>query len=307
MKKVLIINISGLGDIVASLSIANALVARGDSVDFLIRKAFASLFQDLLYQEYNEYKLPTEEYDIIIDVTSNNKSREITKRISAGIKIGRYKNLLQKIKNQFIYKRQVKKYSVDNNIISNHFPILKALQLDISEDVSLLFNEKIKLQSVEEVCIHIGAENKLRKIPLALIVELCFYFKKQGIGVRLIGIESDIASIVMKETNNYPIYETGTLAEVSKWLINSRLVIAPDSGIFHLASALQVPSIGLYGPNTSKRASGNYPNSKIIELEFDCRPCNQNKSCPYNIRCLNEITLKMLLTHINALEGRGWK
>lgn len=75
------------------------------------------------------------------------------------------------------------------------------------------------------------------------------------------------------------------------------LFIGNDSGPLHLAAALKVPVISLFGP-TNEKVYGPYTafkqQSRIIQSEVSCRPCYQNFNfppCKYERQCLEKISV----------------
>jgi ADP-heptose:LPS heptosyltransferase len=293
-KKVLIISISGVGDVVSSLIVATPLLKEYKNVDFLILDKFKGLFKNTQFGEYLRNSMPKKHYDLVIDMTSNKKSRVITRQINASKKIGRSANLISKIKMFTTYNKLVKKYPGTNHIIYDFKPVLDHLKLEMdnSNYFEIIGLEK---ESTNEILIHIGADKKIRCIPIKLIIELCLHFKKLNIPVRLIGTEVEIANDVMQGTDNYPYYEQGDLSLVKQWIINSKMVIAPDSGIFHLSSALNAPTIGVFGPNTPQCSGSINNNVTYVELDYSCRPCDQTATCPYNNKCMNNIDIGLVL------------
>ncbi len=89
-----------------------------------------------------------------------------------------------------------------------------------------------------------------------------------------------------------------SLAESASLLQFSRLVIANDTGLLHMAQSQKRPVIGIYGPTT--RELGYFPiekESTVIEIPVSCRPCTHNglETCPKkHFRCMNEITPEMV-------------
>lgn len=62
------------------------------------------------------------------------------------------------------------------------------------------------------------------------------------------------------------------------------LIISPDSSFIHLAAALSVPAIGIFGPTSGQVITRHYLKSKIIipdKKDFPCSPCyrNENQLC----------------------------
>jgi ADP-heptose:LPS heptosyltransferase len=71
--------------------------------------------------------------------------------------------------------------------------------------------------------------------------------------------------------------------ETAAWLERCRAFVGNDSGLMHLAEALGVPVVGLFGPTV--REFGYYPalqDSRTVERELPCRPCSRNgaRPCP---------------------------
>jgi len=70
------------------------------------------------------------------------------------------------------------------------------------------------------------------------------------------------------------------LAGVAKVLAGASACVAVDTGLGHLAAALDVPTISLFGP-TNPGLTGAYGKSQIhLASDFPCAPCLQKK-CTY--------------------------
>lgn len=76
-------------------------------------------------------------------------------------------------------------------------------------------------------------------------------------------------------------------------LKQARTVVAGDTGLLHLATAVGTPVVGLYGPGVE--AFGFFPyraRSKVLQRDLPCRPCSTHggPTCPEgHHRCLREI------------------
>jgi heptosyltransferase-1 len=70
------------------------------------------------------------------------------------------------------------------------------------------------------------------------------------------------------------------LAGVAKVLAGAQACVAVDTGLGHLAAALDVPTLSLFGP-TNPGLTGAYGKSQVhIASDFPCAPCLQKK-CTY--------------------------
>lgn len=100
------------------------------------------------------------------------------------------------------------------------------------------------------------------------------------------------------------IMETAAVMERSKGFVGN------DSGLMHLAEAVGIPVLGLFGPTVE--AFGYFPSgpgSKVIERDIGCRPCSRNGSrrCPKGTQeCLVEIPVAPVERAVaDLLEKRG--
>jgi heptosyltransferase II len=82
-----------------------------------------------------------------------------------------------------------------------------------------------------------------------------------------------------------------TLGQLMGLLKSCTLLITNDSGPMHLAAALDVPQLALFG-STSEIATG--PLSRravVIKHQVDCNPCFLRK-CPTDFRCMKGISVQ---------------
>ncbi len=87
----------------------------------------------------------------------------------------------------------------------------------------------------------------------------------------------------------------------SAYLINkSELLIAPDTGILHLADFIKAQSIGIFGP-TKALQHGPFLNTNNIKncLQIECPHYYQKQHI--DINCMKKLTPTMLLTHVNNI------
>ncbi len=69
------------------------------------------------------------------------------------------------------------------------------------------------------------------------------------------------------------------LVDVAGALARCSVTVTNDSGLLHLAEATGTPVVALFGPTV--RAFGYYPllpQSRVLELTLDCRPCSRTGS-----------------------------
>ena len=70
----------------------------------------------------------------------------------------------------------------------------------------------------------------------------------------------------------------------------SNVLLSNDSGPMHIASAVNVPVVALFG-STSAVMTGPYPKGEVIHKHVNCSPCFK-RVCPKDMRCMKEISIQ---------------
>ncbi|MGE5646825.1 MAG: lipopolysaccharide heptosyltransferase II [Acidobacteriota bacterium] len=68
-----------------------------------------------------------------------------------------------------------------------------------------------------------------------------------------------------------------------------RVFLTNDSGAMHVASALAVPTVAVFGPTEYFATSPAGPRSIIVREPVDCSPC-MLRDCPIDHRCMTAVT-----------------
>lgn len=85
-----------------------------------------------------------------------------------------------------------------------------------------------------------------------------------------------------------------TLGQLMALIRQCSLFITNDSGPMHLAAALGVPQIAIFG-STSEIATGPcHPGAKVIKHPVPCGPCFL-RECPTDFRCMTGVTVDEVL------------
>lgn len=85
--------------------------------------------------------------------------------------------------------------------------------------------------------------------------------------------------------------------------------LSTDSGLGHVAAALGVETIALFGPAQWSRTAPYGPNGHVLTLQLSCSPClkypfdasHSRINCPYSMRCLRELSPEHVLNELLAL------
>ncbi len=95
-----------------------------------------------------------------------------------------------------------------------------------------------------------------------------------------------------------------TLRELAALLARARLFVGCDTGPMHMAAALNVPTVALFGAADHRRNGPYGPHGRAVTAGVECSPCWLAEGCPHDLRCMTEITVEQVLDAARQLTGR---
>jgi heptosyltransferase-2 len=91
------------------------------------------------------------------------------------------------------------------------------------------------------------------------------------------------------------------LDEAIALIARADAVVANDSGLLHIASALNRPVVALYGPTDPDHAPPFSDVAKSISLRLACAPCRQ-RECPLGHHdCMNRMEADMVWRELRLM------
>lgn len=90
-----------------------------------------------------------------------------------------------------------------------------------------------------------------------------------------------------------------TIREVIALILQCSVFLTNDSGPMHIASALGVPLVALFG-STSDVKTGPYSGGTVIHKHVECSPCYK-RVCPIDFRCMKGISVDEVYASIRKL------
>lgn len=130
-------------------------------------------------------------------------------------------------------------------------------------------------------------------------------FEQQLIPV-FVGSNADKTAMneIISNSDILPIDLTGktTLKQLAYIIKNAQAVVAGDTGPMHLAAALNVPVIALFGPTDPKR-NGPYGTShSVLTVSHSCQGC-WRRQCPDGKDCLADIDVDTVFQAVLNLDS----
>jgi len=76
-----------------------------------------------------------------------------------------------------------------------------------------------------------------------------------------------------------------------------------DSGLMHVASALDRPMIAIFGSTDPNATGPRSEKARVVKHDIACAPCLKTK-CPIDFRCMVEIEPEEIWAEMEILKGR---
>jgi ADP-heptose:LPS heptosyltransferase len=93
-----------------------------------------------------------------------------------------------------------------------------------------------------------------------------------------------------------------TVTQLGALMRRAPLVIMQDSGVVHLASAMDAPVLALFGPSDPRKYGPTSARHRVIQRQLFCVPC-EVAQCRFNHECMRFITVEEVFEAATALLG----
>ena len=160
------------------------------------------------------------------------------------------------------------------------------------------------------VVLQLGAQNDLRRWPLAAFAHLAGGLLAQGVAVALTGSASErvLGRRLRRELGPAgdqvcDLMGATDLEGLAGVLAGADLVVACDTGTLHLATAVGIPVLGLYMGPAQAHETGPYgPGHLVLQARDACGPCQEhNPPCQGKAPCRGLIPAPAVLAACLAL------
>jgi len=146
-----------------------------------------------------------------------------------------------------------------------------------------------------------GAEyGPAKQWPAQHFAKLAKELIEQGRQIWILGSgkDNDIALEIASTTASEHVHNLcgkTQLADVVDLLSVCNAAVSNDSGLMHVAAALNKPLVALYGSSDPKHTPPLSPNANVLHLNLECSPCFK-RQCPLgHTRCLQDITPDLVI------------
>ena len=279
------------------------------------RRAF---FHKSTWQEISHCvsRLRDNRYDIVLDINGLLRSALFARIARAYLRVGFSKN-------SDICKEKHSVYLMDKTLSVPHIHVvdqtIKLLEMTLPTDIPEPLNPYLPSNHVAEkmaneimkkkglipkrfAVIAAGGGWETKLLDEKIMIELCDHIARYGLipvlswsgydeEERVIRI-SRLSENKVKHLGNLPV---DVFLEVLRM---SRVVIGPDTGTIHAASAVKTPTVSYYGPSSAMYSGPRRITDRVVQLSPHCGPCFK-RQCKEN-HC-NHLDVKTIINEIDNL------
>lgn len=308
--KIAIVKLSALGDIVHSMIVLQ-FIKRYDQeikVDWVVEESYKELLEyhpDInkvhvvnikkaknkksFYLLINELRKVRQfgVYDLVIDLQGLLKSALISRLIPSSITIGFDKYSSRESASSAFYNKTFQ-YSYKENIIERNFGLIK-FALGLPSKKEEIINKLPFLYTSEEylapnlssfkknILLIPSASIKSKRYSPIKLAELTTMLDANYLIIWGDHEEKTIAEEVKALSPQVNICDKLTLQALISLILKVDLVVGPDTGPTHMAWALNIPSITLFGTTPGYRNAYSTKINKIIESHSEVNPLKIDK------------------------------
>ncbi len=127
--------------------------------------------------------------------------------------------------------------------------------------------------SVRRIAIQFAASARCRTYPQAHTQRVIQHFLQKGWEVFMMGHEGSLQAVENEPKNFIKMTDGYTFRQRAAVLATCDIVLAPDSSLTHIAGALDVPCVALYGPFPWLVRTRYNPLTRGINGKGKCAPC----------------------------------
>jgi ADP-heptose:LPS heptosyltransferase len=160
------------------------------------------------------------------------------------------------------------------DVLANHLE-MRGIPLPVNARQPILVSSEHASHNTV-VLLQVGAGNSLKTLPFSHWNALAHDLLRDGIRVGVLSSPSDDrGERLARSAPGLEVIRTPTIDALVTALGKARLVVSPDTGVLHIAAALGIPFLGLFGP-TDPRFLGPYlaqPDSLLQASAAHARAC----------------------------------
>jgi heptosyltransferase-2 len=310
VNKILVIRLSSLGDILLTTPLNRALKNMNTKLqlDFVLREEYEELLKNNPHinriYKYTNHKFEKqivfnsildEEYDLVIDLQNNIRSKELVRMLKCPV-IKFKKNNIKKF---LLVRFKINKLKNADPIPIRYANVLFNISLD-EEGLDFFTDNQINsgLNSTDNfIGLCPGAKHFTKQWPKEYFIKLGKKLESEGYKIVLFGGVEEVKTCdeIEKKLQNVLNLCNTSILQLGADMKMCKAIYTNDSGLMHLATAVKVPVISIFGSTVKEFGFFPYKARSVVleNKELTCRPCTHigRSSCPEgHFNCMNQVT-----------------
>ncbi|MEW6409919.1 MAG: lipopolysaccharide heptosyltransferase II [Nitrospirota bacterium] len=326
-NNILIVKPSSLGDVVHAMPFLSALRKRFPDayISWVVNKGLEPLFDgvselnDLIIFDRYEWRdtifhfirdLRKRRFDVVIDLQCLLRSGIFSFLSGASVRIGLGDG---REGSRFFYTHIVDIPDTPMHSVERYMLCAEYLDagtdkrdflLRVTEEEKAVGRKLFGIKEKEFVIVNPGGRwTTKRWLPSGFASIIDYLERVYGIRSVIIGTEEEMSiadEIVSASKIAIPIMATGktSLRELIALISESSFIIANDTGPMHIASALGIPVIVIFGPTNPLKTGPYGDKHTVIKADVECAPCFK-KHCE-DMRCMKYIASEEVIRKIDT-------
>lgn len=306
--KIAIVKLSAMGDIIHAMVALQYMKKNSPTlkIDWIVEKAFVQVLENnphidniltvnlkaikkdkmALFKEIKKVKrYAKNNYDLVIDAQGLLKSA-ITAKLLGKKVAGFSKESIREGIASLFYNQKVN-IAYEENAIERNVKVLSTpLQISITpneilnKEAFLFFNpnEALPLKLNDYVLFVVGASVENKIYPKEKFLEVAKGLEENIVVIWANSYEEEVALFLAQHADNVTVSPKLNLNQLKQLISQSKLIIGGDTGPTHMAWALNVPSITIFGNTPEYRNTYITPINKVVKSDTHVDPLNLDKN-----------------------------
>jgi len=309
--KIAIVKLSALGDIIHAMVVLQFIKKFNNdiTIDWIVEESYKDLLNShphinkvhtvnlrearqkksvlSLFRELRKLR-SSDTFDLVIDLQGLIKSALISRIIPSKITLGFDKFSIRERAASIFYNSTFN-CPYEKNVIERNIAIIEfAMGITIPKNKILnklpfLFSNSNNLSfevsnSKKNIILVPGASDHSKRYPAEKLAKITEFIDANFLIIWGSSEEKFIAEKIYNLSKNTTISKKMSLYDLISIISQSDLVIGPDTGPTHIAWAINIPSITIFGPTPGYRNTLTTKINRIIESKSEVNPLKINKN-----------------------------
>lgn len=332
LKRILLIKMTALGDVVLAVPALRALREKFPRayISVLVSLQSRPILQrcpyinELITYDHRDRKsiarmmrlarrLQRGNFDIVIDLQNNRRSHALSFLSFAPQRYGYDNKKFSFFLNYKVKERKTPLSPVEHQLgtlnmlgVKSSAPQLELWPSSFDFDWAKRFLENQWLAAGQKLVgmnISVSARWLTKRWSIEKFAQLANLLAKDYIRVVITGVSTDreIVQKLRQRTQAKPIDACGktTIMQFACLLKHCQVFITPDSAPMHIAAAMKVPFVALFGPTEPRRHLPPAKDFIVIRKPLKCSPCYRRKC--NGVSCMKRITVEEVYQAVKKL------